>query len=188
MASETLTNFTYNDLLEMPDDGRHYEIIDGELVVNASPIPRHQIIAGRLENAIFNYLDEHPIGIMIHAPMDVVFTQRWVLQPDILYIRNERREVITRTNINGAPDLAIEVLSDSTRKKDEITKRKAYEQFGVGEYWIVDPVLESIKVYRRGSAGIYARAFEASNESEGATITSPLFPGLTITLARVFAE
>jgi Uma2 family endonuclease len=188
MASETLTNVTYNDLLEMPDDGRQYEIIDGELLVVPSPIPRHQLISSRLENAIFNYLEAHPIGIMFHAPMDVVFAPRWVLQPDILYVRNERRSVITKTNISGAPDLAIEVLSESTRKKDEITKRKAYEQFGVGEYWIVDPVLESIKVYRRDSSGSYSRALEVNTETEGAMVTCPLLPGLEIPLARVFAE
>jgi Uma2 family endonuclease len=188
MASETLTNFTYNDLLEMPDDGRQYEIVGGELIVNASPIPRHQMIVSRLENAIFNYLDAHPIGVVLHAPLDVVFTPRWVLQPDILYIRNERRAVITRTNVSGAPDLAIEVLSDSTRKKDEIVKRKAYEEFGVAEYWIVDPALESVKVYRRDAAGKYERVVEVSTETEGAVITSPLFPGLEISLGRVFAE
>ena len=188
MASETLTNFTYDDLLQMPDDGRQYEILDGELIVNASPIPRHQIIAGRLYTAIVVFLESHPIGIVLFAPLDVVFTPRWVVQPDILYIRNERRSIITRTNVSGAPDLAIEILSDATRKKDEIIKRRAYEDFGVGEYWIVDPVLDSIKIYRRNDAGKYDRIVEASTEAEGAMITSPLFPGLEISLARVFAE
>src|SRR5207237_384579 len=105
-------NFTYDDLLEMPDDGRHYEILDGELIVNAAPIPRHQLIAGRLFYVLFNYLESNPIGQVFHAPLDVVFTPRWVVEPDILYIRKERRSIITRTNVSGAPDLAVEVLSD----------------------------------------------------------------------------
>ena len=188
MASETLTNFTYDDLLQMPDDGRHYEIIDGELIVNASPIPRHQIIAGRIYTELALYLRASPIGIVFIAPLDVVFTERWVLEPDILYIRNARKSIVTRTNISGAPDLAVEVLSASTRKKDEITKRRAYEEFGVGEYWILDPDLESVKIYRRDAAGRYVRVTEISTESEGAAIGSPLFPGLAIALAELFAE
>lgn len=188
MASETLTDFTYDDLLELPDDGRHYQILDGELVVNAAPIPRHQLIAGNLYNEIKNYLRAHRIGIVFYAPLDVVFTQRWVVEPDIVYIRNDRKSIITRTNVSGAPDLAVEVLSDSTRKRDEIVKRKAYERFGVGEYWIVDPVLESVKIFRRAATGQYERAIEISTETEGASITSPLFPGLQIALAEVFAE
>jgi Uma2 family endonuclease len=188
MAPETLTNFTYADLLEMPDDGRHYEIIDGELIVNASPIPRHQIIALRLASWIFSFLEANPLGIVMTAPLDVVFTQRWVLQPDILYVRNERKQIIGRTNVSGAPDLAVEVLSDSTRRNDEVLKRRAYEDFGVSEYWIVDPVIESVKIFRRNAAGKYERVAELTNETENASLESPLFPGLTIKLARVFAE
>lgn len=188
MTAETLTNFTYDDLLEMPDDGRLYEIIDGELVVNAAPVPRHQIIASRLQYRIFDYVEAHAVGIMIPTPIDVVFTQRWVLQPDIIYLSNARRSAITRKNISGAPDLAVEVLSDGTRKRDEIIKRKAYEDFGVGEYWIVDPELESVKIYRRNAAGKFERVVEISTETDGAAISSPLFPGLEIRLDWVFAE
>ena len=99
-----------------------------------------------------------------------------------------RGPILNRTNISGAPDLAVEVLSDSTRKRDEITKRRAYEQFGVGEYWIVDPELESVKVYRRNDAGRYERVLELSTETAGAAISTPLFPGLEIALAEVFEE
>ena len=188
MAPETLTNFTYHDLLEMPDDGRHYEILDGELIVNAAPIPRHQRIAFRLATILDRYVEAHHIGAIYTAPIDVVFTERWVVQPDIAYISNERMSLITNTNISGAPDLTVEVLSHSTRKKDEITKRHAYEDFGVSEYWIVDPELESIKIYRRNDAGRYERVVEVSTETDGATITSPLFPNLEIALSEVFAE
>src|SRR6185295_10363522 len=100
----------------------------------------------------------------------------------------ERSSIMKGTNVAGAPDLAVEVISESSRKRDEVIKRRAYEEFGVGEYWIVDPVLESIKVHRRNAAGKYERVVEISTEAEGGSFESPLFPGLTITLARVFAE
>jgi len=187
MASETLTGFTYDDLLELPDDGRHYEILDGELIVNASPIPRHQRVAFRLASILDAYVEANRIGL-IYTALDVVFTQQWVVEPDILYISNARKSIIKQTNVVGAPDLAVEVLSDSTRKRDEVIKRKAYEDFGVDEYWIVDPLLESFKIYRRNASGRYERAFDISTETEGAMITSPLFPELQISLARVFAE
>lgn len=161
MATETLTNFTYDELLEMPDDGRHYEILDGELIVNAAPIPRHQEIAFNIASILRAYVKPRDIGIV--------------------------RSIVTGTNVSGAPDLAVEVLSDSTRKRDEITKRRAYEDFGVGGYWIVDPELEALKVHRRNEAGRYERVIEVSTETDGAVITSPLFPGLEISLAEVFS-
>ena len=188
MATETLTNFTYNELLEMPDDGRHYEILDGELIVNAAPIPRHQVIAFNIASILRAYVRPRKTGTVFIAPIDVVFTQEWVVEPDIIYIQKQRMSIVTRTNISGAPDLAIEVLSDSTRKRDEITKRRAYEDFGVGEYWIVDPELESLKVFRRNDQGRYERVVEVSTEIAGSMITSPLFPDLEIALAEVFEE
>ena len=155
--------FTYDDLLQMPDDGRHYEILDAHVEANR-------------------------LGVVYTSPIDVVFTQQWVVEPDVLYICNARKSIVGKTNVVGAPDLAVEVLSDSTRKKDEVIKRRAYEDFGVGEYWIVDPLLESIKIYRRNASGKYERVEDISTETEGATINSPLFPELQISLARVFAE
>ena len=188
MAKETLSNFTYDDLLEIPDDGRHYEILDGELIVNASPNLHHQRVVGRIYNTIFDFLERHPLGEVFVAPVDVVFTQRWVVEPDIVYVSNERKSILTKANISGAPDLAVEVLSPSTRRKDEIIKRRAYENFGVGEYWIVDPELESIKVYRRNEASRYERVVEVNTESAGATVRSPLFAGLEFSLAKIFAQ
>jgi Uma2 family endonuclease len=188
MAKETLSNFTYDDLLEMPDDGRHYEILDGELIVNAAPNLHHQRIVGRIYSAIFNYLERQPIGEVFISPVDVVFTQRWVVEPDVVYVRNERKSILTKANVSGAPDLAVEVLSHSTRRNDEIIKRHAYENFGVIEYWIVDPELESIKVYRRNDGERYQGVVEVSTETKGATVSTPLLPGLEFFLEKLFAQ
>ncbi|MEK6375195.1 MAG: Uma2 family endonuclease [Acidobacteriota bacterium] len=174
-------SFTYADLLEMPEE-LHCEIFDGELIVNESRTTRHQGIVGSLALALMTYEDRSHLGTVFFGPLDVVFTPRWVLTPDILFIRGERKAIITETNISGPPDLTVEIVDESTRRRDEIIKLKAYEEFGVGEYWIVDPALESVKIFRRGGSGCYERAVE------GASLTSPLFPGLEIALAEVFAE
>jgi len=173
--------FTYHDLLEIPEEVR-CEIFDGELIVNESRTTRHQMIVGNLATALIAYEDRSHRGTVFVGPLDVVFTPRWVLTPDILFIRSERKAIITETNISGPPDLTVEIVDESTRKRDEIIKLKAYEEFGVGEYWIVDPALESVKIFRRGAAGCYEGVVES------ASITSPLFPGLESALAEVFAE
>jgi Uma2 family endonuclease len=91
MPPETLTNFTYQDLLEMPDDGRHYEILDGELIVNAAPIPRHQRIVFRIASILDSYVRPRKRGEVFISPIDVVFSQEWVVEPDVIYISRERR-------------------------------------------------------------------------------------------------
>jgi Uma2 family endonuclease len=178
MTTAAIAPFTYEDLLRMEDDGHQYEILEGELVLNASPIPRHQMIAGRLYLVIQNYLDISDVGSLFFAPLDAVLSPINVLQPDLLFIRKERAAIITATNVSGAPDLVVEILSESTRKKDETRKRRIYEQFGVGEYWIVDPIAETVRLYERAAAN-YRVA--------DTVLTSPLFPGLEIALAKIFA-
>lgn len=175
---------TYEDLLLLPEDGLRHEIIDGEHYVNASPVTRHQLISYRLVLAIGNYLEENPVGQLFFAPLDIVFSRYDVVEPDLLYISNERREIVTTKNIQGSPDLLIEILSESNRKYDEVTKRALYERTGVGEYWIVDPVANAVRVFRRNAAGRYEHAIELSHDD---ILTSPLFPNLEIRLSRVFA-
>jgi len=95
------------------------------------------------------------------APFDVVFSDLDVVEPDLLYVSRERRHVVTEAHVQGPPDLVVEVLSPGTRKTDELTKRKPYERFGVAEYWVVDPELETIKIYRREPVGgAFARLAE----------------------------
>jgi len=96
-----------------------------------------------------------------------------------------RKEILTTKNIQGSPDLLIEILSESNRKYDEVTKRALYERTGVPEYWIVDPVADAIRIFRRNAAGRYERAGELTSDD---TLTSPLFPTLEIRLDRIFAD
>ena len=176
----TQTKWTYEDLLLL-DDGKRHEIIDGELVVNAAPNLRHQAVVRRLTVIISNWLETHPVGEIWASPIDVLFSDFEVVEPDLVYVSNERAGILNVKNIKGAPDLLVEVLSDSTRRMDEITKRKLYETRGVAEYWILDPEIDVVKVYRGGT-----RVAELSLE-HGDTLTTPLLPGLEIPLAKIFA-
>ena len=115
MAPETSTKMTYEDLLLLPEDGLRHEIIDGEHYVNASPITKHQRVSMRLIVEIGIYLREHPVGELFHAPFDVVFSRYDVVEPDLIFISNERREIHHDEEHPGSPDLLVEILSESNR-------------------------------------------------------------------------
>ncbi|CBE68492.1 MAG: Uma2 family endonuclease [Candidatus Methylomirabilis oxygeniifera] len=176
--------FTYEDYLLFPDDGRRHELIDGEHHVTPSPSERHQRITLNLACSIVDHLKLHPAGRLYTAPFDVILSSFDVVQPDLVFISSAKASIITAHNIQGAPDLLIEILSESTRKTDEIIKRKLYERHGVQEYWIVDPELETVKVYRTTPHG-YSRVAELSHEASD-TLCTPLLPDLSIPLIDLF--
>ena len=176
---------TYDDFLLFPDDGQRHELIDGEHYVTPSPNTAHQVIVGNLYFALRVYLEANQTGQLFTAPFDVVFSDFDVVEPDLLFITAARRsDVLTKQNVRGAPDLVIEVGSPGTRRRDETIKRRLYERDGVAEYWIVDPDLEVVRVYRSGDGG-YGRPNELSREA-GDVLRSPLFPGLSLSLDVIF--
>ena len=177
---------TVREFLELPDDGNRYELIDGELILNASPVLRHQRIVRRLTVRLDRYFEDYGGGEVFHAPTDVILNEDNAVQPDLIVVTSSRASILGEKNVQGAPDIAIEVLSSSTRRKDEILKRKLYERFGVAEYWIVDHELELVKIYR-AAGGVYGKPLEISTEQAGAAITSPLLPGFYLPLAKLFA-
>ncbi|HEV8393143.1 MAG TPA: Uma2 family endonuclease [Vicinamibacterales bacterium] len=178
---------TYDDFLLFPDDGQRHELIDGEHYVTASPNMKHQRVSGNLHFLIRSWLEQHPVGQIFFAPFDVVFTRYDVVEPDLLYMSHTRaKDVLTAANVQGVPELVIEIGSPSTRKRDETIKRRLYEREGVLEYWVVDPDIDVIRIYRREN-GAFARARELSAEA-GDVLTTPLFDGLELPLARVFEE
>jgi Uma2 family endonuclease len=178
---------TYEDFLLFPDDGKRHELIDGEHYVTPSPNMKHQAILGNLHFFIRTYLEAHPRGRVFLSPFDVVFSNFDVVEPDLLYMSNERAAaVLTPANVQGAPDLVVEIGSPSTRKRDETIKRRLYERSGVSEYWVIDPELDVVRIYRRG-AERFERAIEISREADE-VLATPLLPGLDIPLARLFKE
>jgi Uma2 family endonuclease len=178
---------TYDDFLLFPDDGQRHELIDGEHYVTPSPASKHQRIVWNLNGLLYQYLHEHPVGKAFGAPLDVVLSHFDVVAPDMLFISAERAsKVLTDDNVQGAPDLVVEIGSPSTRKRDETIKRRLYERFGVAEYWVIDPELDAIKIYRR-TGDRYERAAELTLEA-GDTLTSPLLPDLILPLSKIFEE
>ena len=175
---------TYEDFLLFPDDGKRHELIDGEHYVTPTPNQKHQIIVMNLSAMIWNYLQQHRIGRVFGSAFDVVLSDFDVVEPDVQFISHARQEILTKQNVRGAPDLVVEVGSPRTRKRDETIKRRLYERFGVSEYWVIDPELDTIKVYRRIDER-YVRAAELSLES-GDVVTTPLLPGLELPLSKIF--
>jgi Uma2 family endonuclease len=180
MSTATSTKITYDDLLKMPEDNRLREIIDGELIVSPSPTSRHQDIVGALYRRIAEYLDGKPAGRVFISPLDTILARDQVPQPDIQFISAERTHIIG-PRVHGAPDLAVEVISETSRRRDEVRKRELYEQYGVREYWLVDPEADKVTVYRMSGG-----AFDAGTIVR-VTLTTPLLPRLEIDLARLFA-
>ena len=175
------TRLTYEDYCLLPNDGKRYEIIDGELLVTPSPRRAHQKVVGNLFYYLTDFAKENQLGEVYVAPFDVVFSRYDVVEPDILYVSSARRSVITEKNVQGAPDLAVEVLSESTADIDRNTKLKLYARFGVKEYWIIDPEECSAEVYRRSEEGLELAATLQADDS----LTSPLFPIFSVPLRKL---
>ncbi len=130
---------TYEDLCQTPDDFNRYEIIGGELIVAPSPISKHQRVSSRLQRWFGNFVTDRDLGEIIAAPCDVKLDQHDIVQPDLLFIARERLHIIGDKYIDGAPDLLVEVLSPTTRRRDRTRKADLYARAGVREYWLADP-------------------------------------------------
>jgi Uma2 family endonuclease len=177
------TKLTYADYVRFPEDGLRHEIIDGEHYVTPSPATRHQRIVGNLQYLIRHFLETNPIGEVFCAPFDALLSEFDIVVPDLLYLSRERARFLTSKNLQGPPDLVIEVLSPSTKSRDIRLKRDLYERVGVREYWIVDPELAVVEVYRGNG-----RSFEAPTTfSRHDVLTTSLLPDLELPLDRVLA-
>ncbi len=140
---------TWEDVLQMPEDGNRYEAIGGVLHVTPAPSLRHQWISFNLGVALARALVDAGHGFVFDAPIGVEFppTAEGV-QPDLIFVSKARRDVMVKEGISGAPDLVIEILSPSTAARDRTLKKDLYERQGVAVYWLVDPEDESVEVWR----------------------------------------
>jgi Uma2 family endonuclease len=182
---DRVRKLTYDDYVLIPDDGNRHEILDGEHYVSPSPKRFHQRLVGRLFTRLEALVDRLGLGEVYLSPFDVVLSANDVVQPDLFFLSLERSEISTEDNIQGAPDLVIEILSERTRKRDEEKKLRCYERFGVREYWIVNGAWKIVTVYR-WTGGRFYRQPELSAIA-GDVLTTPLLPGLAIPLAELFA-
>lgn len=155
------TVLTYADYAALPADGKRYEILDGDLFVTPSPTPHHQIVLGNLVSILRDYVRRRSLGRILFAPLDVIFADTSIAQPDLVYLDNMNMSLMSRRGIEGGPRLLVEVLSPSTARTDRVVKLALYARYGVDFYWIVDPEARVLEAYRREGGG-YVLAMRAS--------------------------
>ncbi|MDI6734834.1 MAG: Uma2 family endonuclease [bacterium] len=174
--------FTYQDYIHFPDNGRRYQIIDGEVYMTPAPVPYHQKILLNLAEILRNFVRRNNRGEVFIAPCDVLLSDVDIVQPDIFFVSREKLAIIKEKYIEGTPDLVIEILSPYTQKLDRITKKRLYEVYKVAEYWIADTDKKTLEVLSlKGSSyktmGIY---------KENNTVESDLIKGLKFNLKEIF--
>jgi Uma2 family endonuclease len=177
---------TYRDYALFPEDGQRHEIIDGEHYVTPAPFVPHQDLLVELTLRLAGFVKIHRLGRLLVAPTDVLLSLHDIVQPDLLFVSRERAAIVGLKNIQGAPDLVIEILSPSTSRLDKVLKLDAYERCGVQSYWIFDRVREGVQPYERTDEGLRPQPFLAA--AAGDVLTSPLLPGFELPLAELFEE
>ena len=176
------TKFTYDDLQQFPNDGNRYEIVDGELFVSSPPGVLHQRVLGNVAATLWQQVREHRLGEVFIGPLDIVFSNETVLEPDILFVLRARLHIIGEKNLSGPPDLVVEVLSESSSRLDREIKPKQYALHGVPEFWRIDPWVKTLEVFRL-QEGNYALI---ASLIPGDEVTSPLFPGLSLPVSSLW--
>lgn len=173
---------TYEDYVELPDDGRRYEILDGELEVSPAPTPLHQRVSLNLVVILDGYVRPRKLGCVYHAPIDVLLAPTTVVQPDLIFVAAARESIVTRRAVEGPPDLVVEILSPWSARRDRVAKAAIYARFGIGHYWLLDPEERTFEVYE--AAG---REYQlvATHGATGTARTS-LFPELEIDLTALW--
>lgn len=173
--------WTYADYCVLPQDFNRHEIIEGDHVVTPSPTTRHQRVLTKLTSLLIVHVETHGLGVVLAAPMDVLLAPTSVVQPDLLFISQGRLSIIKEANIQGAPDLVVEVLSPSTAAIDRGGKMALYARYGVAHYWIVDARHLSLETYE-----IREGEYELTSQfKKDEPVKVRLFPDLTISLAEL---
>lgn len=181
MAAPQIELFTAADYRAMPEDGKRYQLIEGDIIMAPAPNTFHQIVHGNLFFILKSYLVRSPLGTLFGAPCDVYLDDQNVYQPDLLFVTRDHAAYIEHDGIHGAPDLVIEILSASTAGLDR-RKRGHFAAAGTIEFWQIDPALRQIQ--RFVFAENPAKPVALIDEPE--TFLSPLFPDLVIDTKDIF--
>jgi Uma2 family endonuclease len=174
--------YTYEELVaEMPETNQPCELWDGELVMSPAPSYFHQKVVLRFYRQLDDWVVQGRLGDVIAGPIDMVLSPHRVTQPDVAFISRDRLGIIKRV-INGPVDLAAEIISLGDRNRDRIEKRDLYEQYGVREYWLIDPEAQTVEVLylESGRYQLFMRCIP------GQRVASKLLPGLEIDVAGLF--
>ena len=183
MATRSRIRFKADDIWDAPDNGKRYEVIDAKLFVSPAPDWEHQRGLGKLHVRVGSYVYGRGLGEVVQAPLGVVLDEENGVEPDLIYVSNERRHIIVKRGIEGAPDLVVEVLSPSTEARDRGIKLRRYAAAGVPHYWILDPVARALEPYRLGEHGYEP----IGRYGPGSVFRPELFPGLEIPIDELWA-
>jgi Uma2 family endonuclease len=174
---------TYDDYCLLPNDRNRYEILDGELSVTPAPAIRHQTVLGNLYRFLANYVVANQLGKVFIAPTDLILAPATVVQPDLIFIGNDRRHIVSERAIEGPPTLVIEILSPTTHRTDRVAKAQLYAQYQVPHYWLVDPDRRTLEGYE-----LVIDHYDLIASARDAELFDPLlFPGLSIQLSDLWA-
>ncbi len=174
---------TLEDLTATPDDGRIYELLNGEIIVSAAPTFRHQLVLQVLYQSLYGWTQEHDGGIAMIAPTDVVLNDANALQPDLFVLMDDNRGEIVNGKFNGVPDLAVEIISPTSRSRDATVKAMRYALAGVREFWLADPDLRTLNIFILAD-GVYAEVSPGPDRA----LHSVVLAGLRVDPAAVFEQ
>ena len=183
-TAQAAVKLTYEDYCAAPADNR-YELLDGELIMVAAPNIKHESVRSLLGHHLGNFIIDHGLGKLFYAPCDVMLSESDVVQPDLLFVSREREHLLSGgQNVQGAPDLVVEILSPGTARRDRGDKRALYGKHGVIEYWLVDPMAETVSINRqRAGVLVLSRTFGRTQ-----TLRSQLLAGLELHLDDIFSS
>ncbi|MCR3921038.1 MAG: Uma2 family endonuclease [Firmicutes bacterium] len=181
---DTTKEYTYEDYLALPQErGFRFEVLEGELIKEPSPTVSHQKAVSELHFLLKQYFkeaDSH--GEVFVSPLDITFSDTTVVQPDVLYVSGEQKEIIQPLGIDGPPMLVVEVLSPTSGRKDRIRKMQIYQRGNVQHYWLVNPEDKMIECFALRN-GLYALV---ASGMDGETVKHPVFEGLSIDLSLLW--
>jgi Uma2 family endonuclease len=187
MATATLPRpaakrlWTFDEMVaELPETNLPIELWDGEIIMSPTPRPNHREIVFNFARELREFVDAKRLGKVFLSPLDVILSERRVVQPDVFFVSKTRLHLIT-DRVRCAPDLAVEIISEGSWRRDRVDKKDLYEQFGVREYWIVDPEAQTIEVFalEKGAFKLAARA------DQGGTAASKLLSGFTVAWSQL---
>lgn len=173
--------WTYDEMLaELPETNQPAELWDGQLLMSPAPTPRHQMAVVQITVMLSNFVTSRRLGQVLVSPIDVILSPTRVVQPDVIYISESRKHVI-QDRVRGVPDLAVEVISEGSRRRDRVDKKALYEQHGLPEYWIVDLETRTIEIFN-----LVSGAYQLSSHGVGPEpVVSKVLDGFSISVDQL---
>lgn len=173
---------TYDDYVALtPPDSGNYELHNGKIIYMASPTPRHQDVAMNLSSRMHIHASSNNLGKVYQAPLDTKFDEINTFQPDILFISKKHLSIIGKKKIEGAPDLVVEILSESNKPKEMSYKKYIYESYLVKEYWLINLEKSTVTVYQNIEGELLPLGIYSNNDF----IESKILDGFKISVKTI---